>query len=59
MRTIEQACAEYIDRLHNTSPHAPYNTTHFILRDLYVVYGKDKVNDEIDRQFAKANEEVE
>jgi hypothetical protein len=51
MRTIEQGCADYIALLERTSPLAPYNMTHHVLRGLYYTYGKSAVDAECDRQF--------
>ena len=49
--TKEQACHRYIDLLENTSPHAPVNYTHHVLRALYIKYGQENVESELHSQF--------
>ncbi len=56
--SVEKAVSEYIALLDRTHHHAPFNTTHFVLRYLYGYYGREVVDAELERQFSTSREEV-
>lgn len=57
--SLQERVANYIKELHaplngwGHHPEGPFFTTH-MLRRLYEEFGKDEVNNELDKQFAEA-----
>lgn len=48
---VAAACTRYITYLHEQSP--IIGTSHFMLNTLYMTYGKEVINKEVDRQFSR------